>query len=331
MSEDKPIPYPADTLAKGWRFELDHERIEQSDTWALAPAELKPWLLMLWMMSWRQTPCGTLPDDDAVIAARIGMPAKVFTKHRTVLMRGWWRATDGRLYHDTITVRVKAMLDKRANDAQRAASRRARKSESPPGTPDEPVTPTVIPPGVTPASRVTPPGVPPEFDTKHQAVKLIPRTDTQPGVSVDNFPAPTPYGAAFGLLHRLGVVGADPADPVFKAVVDKGVADDEWRAAAAKAAARGRTDLPYVIGIVEKQRKDAAALAAGMGDKAAQVGPVVPPAESSEQYLQRMAVERAAEQRTPEQIAAASAAVQAVRQRHGLRKREALLPADGEH
>lgn len=23
----KPIPYPADTSAKGWRFELDYERI----------------------------------------------------------------------------------------------------------------------------------------------------------------------------------------------------------------------------------------------------------------------------------------------------------------
>ena len=29
-------PYPAITRAKGWRFELDYEQVDQSDTWALA-------------------------------------------------------------------------------------------------------------------------------------------------------------------------------------------------------------------------------------------------------------------------------------------------------
>lgn len=37
----KSAPYPCDTRAKGWRFELDHERIRQSDTWALAPPEIR--------------------------------------------------------------------------------------------------------------------------------------------------------------------------------------------------------------------------------------------------------------------------------------------------
>lgn len=78
-------PYPGDTRAKGWRFDLDHERIRQSDTWALATAELRPWLLMLWMVAWEQTPCGSLPDSDELIAARIGMSSKAFDKHRAVL------------------------------------------------------------------------------------------------------------------------------------------------------------------------------------------------------------------------------------------------------
>jgi hypothetical protein len=120
-----PAPYAADTRAKGWRFELDHERIRQSDTWALAPAEVRPWLLMLWMVAWEQTPCGSLPDDDALIAARIGMTPKAFAKAKPALLRRWWMADDGRLYHDVIVLRVLQMNDKRAKEAARKHGQRA--------------------------------------------------------------------------------------------------------------------------------------------------------------------------------------------------------------
>jgi hypothetical protein len=150
--------YPADTRAKGWRFEIDVERIEQSDTWTLAPFEVRPWLLMLWMTAWKQTPCGTLTDDDTLIAARIGMPAKAFAKHRQILMRGWWLADDGRLYHPALTERVEAMLVKREKDAGRTAARRARTAGA-----------AASPPQVTQVSRMTPDGLTGEFDTKHQA------------------------------------------------------------------------------------------------------------------------------------------------------------------
>lgn len=118
-------PYSPDVRAKGWRFELDHERIRQSDTWALAPAELRPWLLMLWMVAWEQTPCGSLPIDDNLIAARIGMNPKSFTKAREILMRGWIVADDGRLYHPTLTERVIEMIEKRRKDAERRGRNRA--------------------------------------------------------------------------------------------------------------------------------------------------------------------------------------------------------------
>lgn len=126
------VPYPADTRAKGWRFEVDHERIRQSDTWALASPELRPWLLMLWMVAWEQTPCASLPDDEALIAARIGMPAKTLQKHKSVLLRGWQKASDGRLYHATMTERVLAMLEYRRKEAER----RNRNRGKPHGDPD---------------------------------------------------------------------------------------------------------------------------------------------------------------------------------------------------
>jgi hypothetical protein len=123
----KPAPYPADSRAKGWRFELDLEQIDQSDTWALTPPELRPWLLMLWASAWRQTPCGSLPDDDALIAVRIGMKPATFKKHRAILMRGWWQADDGRLYHDTVALRVTEMFALRDREKNRKAEYRAKK------------------------------------------------------------------------------------------------------------------------------------------------------------------------------------------------------------
>ena len=151
-------PYPSDTRAKGWRLEIDHERIDQSDTWALAKPEVRPWLLMLWLVAWKQTPCGSLPAEDDLIAARIGMSAIAFSKHRAVLMRGWWLAEDGRLYHNVLVQRVQEMLAKRMKDAERAAKSRSIKSQS-----------QANHAGVTRDADVTHAFPTREFDTKHQA------------------------------------------------------------------------------------------------------------------------------------------------------------------
>ncbi|MCA8480216.1 hypothetical protein LGN35_19935 [Burkholderia multivorans] len=129
------IPYPSDTRAKGWRFELDLERIERSDTWALTPPDLRPWLLMLWSTAWQQEPCGSLPNNDELIAARIGMKTSLFVKNRDKLMRGWWLAEDGRLYHNTIVARVLEMLAAREKERARKAGQRERKKAG--GTPGD--------------------------------------------------------------------------------------------------------------------------------------------------------------------------------------------------
>jgi hypothetical protein len=69
--------------------------------------------------SWRSIPCGTLPDDDELIAARVGCKLEFFKGHRDQLMRGWMRHEDGLLYHPYITEQVLGMLGKRANNAER--------------------------------------------------------------------------------------------------------------------------------------------------------------------------------------------------------------------
>jgi hypothetical protein len=133
--------------------------VKASDTWLRARrGEVRGALLLLWAESWQQTPCGSLPNDDELIALLLDMTGPTFAKQKAVLLRGWTLADDGRLYHETITARVLDMLAKRAKDAKRSADRRAR-STGTDGSSGE----------VTSASRVTNAGVPPKSDTKHQA------------------------------------------------------------------------------------------------------------------------------------------------------------------
>lgn len=120
-------PYPATTKAGGFKFELDCERIAQSDTWALATTRQRPLLLMLWFIAWQQTPCGSLPADDVLIAARLGMEADAFQNDRAILLRGWWEASDGRLYHPVLTELVLEMMGRKAGNAQRQAAYRQRR------------------------------------------------------------------------------------------------------------------------------------------------------------------------------------------------------------
>lgn len=157
-------PYPDDTLSKGWRFELHTEKIKKSDTWLRARTGfVRAHLLLLWSEAWEQTPCGTLPNDDELVALILDMDMPTFLSNKAVLMRGWVVGGNGRLYHETITERVLAMLEKRDGDAKRSASRRARILESR-GNHEE----------VTPASRVTSTGLTHEStvssppSTKHQ-------------------------------------------------------------------------------------------------------------------------------------------------------------------
>ena len=130
----RPVPYPAGTRAKGWRFELDYERIEQSDTWDLA-AEVpmaQHALLMMWLVAWKQDPCGSMPSDDAQIRAKCRIPPKQWPAMREILLRGWWLADDGRLYHDVLVERVGEMLEYRRKEAERRNRNRGKKG----GVPD---------------------------------------------------------------------------------------------------------------------------------------------------------------------------------------------------
>jgi len=121
-------PYPFDTRSRDWRFTMDLERVWQSDTWAVCPPDIRPWLLMMWAESWRCTPCGSYPNEDDIIAARLGMPINLFRAHREILLRGWSLHSDGRLYHAVISEKVLDMIAWRSAEQERKAKWRAAKA-----------------------------------------------------------------------------------------------------------------------------------------------------------------------------------------------------------
>lgn len=243
-----PAPYPADTRAKGWRFELDHERIRQSDTWALAPAEIKPWLLMLWMTAWEQEPCGSLPAADELVAARIGMPMKVFAKHRSTLMRGWWLAEDGRQYHDTIAKRVQEMIAAKDKERNRKAAYRQRMDAERTGrSHGGPDLSRGTDAGQTWDGRGSDPG----------------RDDTGTGTGTGTYTPPNggvahaTAGEACKAMKAAGMAQVNPSHPKLTALLEAGITVDELIEAASHAVENGKP-FAYALATAEGRRRDAA-------------------------------------------------------------------------
>lgn len=266
-----PAPYPADTLARGWRFELDYERIERSSTWMLAPAEAKPWLLMMWMKAWQQAPCGSLPADEEVIAAMIGMPfEEMWPRFRKILMRGWWAADDGRMYHQTLTERVMEMMGSRRKESDRKAISRSRNRPESGGSPD--AVPAMSR-GTSPGQPQDPTSRPPESDTgtgtgtgtintgvvAHTMPDpaLAPRDDAPPRAG------PTMATAVCVALRAVGVANCNPSNPKLAALVKAGATVDAFVSAATALRARDSpvgNAFAYVLATVQGQLADAAAI-----------------------------------------------------------------------
>lgn len=157
-------PYPADVRARGWQFELDMERIEQSDTWLMAPDDMRPWLLMLWARAWTSSPCGSLPANRLMIARRIGMSPGAFELNAEVLLRGWYLASDGRLYHRVVTEIVERMRDGRRFERERKQRQREQARANQGETPS-------CPTGHPRDSSVTPAGVAPLVQEQEQVIQ----------------------------------------------------------------------------------------------------------------------------------------------------------------
>lgn len=268
MTDPRPAPYPATTKAKGWRFELDYEAIQQSDTWALADEVpmAQPALLMMWLTAWAQIPCGSFPNDEAVIRAKCKIPAKDWPKLREVLMRGWWLADDGRMYHPTITQRVLDMLGRKEAERKRKSDYRARMEAER---------------KLADANAQAQMSHGTDVDMSHGTTtghdgdgrgKDATGTGTGTGTGLDSSNPPpragegpdlshgTEAGRVCRLMKSTGLTGINPGHPTLRVLIDAGATDDEFIAAARSAVAK-KAGFAYALTVVTNERQRAADVA----------------------------------------------------------------------
>lgn len=146
MSDDLPPPLvPTDIDLRGFPgFVLDVDRLLASELFALCTPEQGWAAFSLWCRAWKQTPPGSIPDDDKIIAKFSGA-GRQWPRVKDMALRGFVKCSDGRLYHRVLCAQVmkawesrKASAMKRERDAKRLAEWRVRNAKGNANeTPDE--------------------------------------------------------------------------------------------------------------------------------------------------------------------------------------------------
>jgi hypothetical protein len=112
---------------------LDVVRLRDSDLAAIKDAEVFRAAVLSWCAAWHQTPAGSLPDDDAVLARLLGYgrDIKGWMKLRLAgALRGYVKCSDGRLYHPVVAEKaVEAWERKCAQRNRTEAARRERERQ----------------------------------------------------------------------------------------------------------------------------------------------------------------------------------------------------------
>ena len=256
----RPIPYPADTRAKGWRFEVDYEKVEQSDTWDLATEVpmAQPALLMMWLMAWTQVPCGSLPNDENLIRVKCRIPPKYWPTLKPILMRNWWLAEDGRLYHDTLVLRVREMLEYRRKESERRNRNRGKLAAVPDLSRGTSAGHTADDTGAPDTGTGTGTGTYAQVENTTQELGA--------GSGGGESAEPTKAGAVAKAIRSKGVPGVSPSNPELLALIKQGVPIEAFEAAAdlciEKSPPKG---MAYLLGIVKRQLGEAAVIASGAG------------------------------------------------------------------
>lgn len=110
-------------------FLLNTEKLMASELWALATGEEFKAAVGLWCRAWKQSPPGSLPNDQRVLAGFSGAGGR-WPKVREMALRGFILCSDGRLYHETLCEDVvRATEAKKKRHVQTKAATEARKQQ----------------------------------------------------------------------------------------------------------------------------------------------------------------------------------------------------------
>jgi hypothetical protein len=117
---------PADCDLRGYGFmPLDVVRLIDSDLFALSTGDEFKAAVALWCKSWLQLPAGSLPDDDRILA-HLSSTGPGWRKLRQGALRGWFKCSDGRLYHHTVAEKAIEAWERRGEWMERQDNKNER-------------------------------------------------------------------------------------------------------------------------------------------------------------------------------------------------------------
>lgn len=142
---------PADCDLRDFQFmPLDVTRLRKSKAWRICKRqpEVMFYMMNLWGASWHEVPAASLEDDDEALADYAACDLKKWGKIKDLVLHGWIKCSDGRLYHPVVA--EKAVTAWASKQTQRQKTDKARQAlaqkradastETVPKTPTETVT-----------------------------------------------------------------------------------------------------------------------------------------------------------------------------------------------
>jgi hypothetical protein len=297
MTNPAPL-VPADVDLRDFGFmPLDVLRLRDSDLMALSTGDEFKAAVSLWCVAWHQVPAASLPNDDRLLARYSGA-VPLWKKVREGALRGFVECSDGRLYHSTIAEKARESWDAKLKQRERTAAatkarEEKRRAQHPQRDDERNVQRDVERDGQRNVVQGTVKGQGQGIEDKPP---LPPRGGDGAGKDPGT-PSPTPYAAVCIALKAAGIPAQklSPSNPTLQALVDAGATAEEFVAAAGKAIGKGEP-FAYLLGVVEGERKRAAATAGQLHRGALPTAPpATTPGESVEAYQARMAAEREAD------------------------------------
>lgn len=102
---------------------LHISRLQKSKAWLACKRDpsLAFYMMNLWMRSWHEVPCGSLEDDDDVLADAAMCSVDKWEKVKEKVLRGWEKRGD-RLFHAVVTEIAGDSWEKKKNQRRRTSS-----------------------------------------------------------------------------------------------------------------------------------------------------------------------------------------------------------------
>lgn len=295
MADHLPPPLtPADCDLEGFEFmPVEVRRLLKSDTWSLGNGDERAAAVSLWFESWHQTPAGSLPTDERLLA-RLADSEK-WKRVKPQALRGWILCSDNRLYHPVVAEKVLEAWIERLVAAISGAAGNAKRWQI---TIDierdlgrlrhsvallgdlSPRSKTLRKPGLLKLLASKPNASPAESGGDHgpesggDASKTsgadrnregqgegqgFLNTGDKDAPANPRESAPTVAGSVCLAVRKAGIASVNPSDPRLLALLERGVTVDTF-VGAVPATVGKRNAWAYLLGVVEGQLRDAAAI-----------------------------------------------------------------------